>query len=164
MGNVPAGLRRHPGVDEVRQQERPRGGSVPDALPNGVDFWWDEFTGNNGNCWFDNVGAGGGPVTSDPPAPLLPSNCNASIGSPAYAAKALILLECYAEWESRGDLGEVGDGPCYWYQMPARPGTDAAAEQQRRQAAEMERLAKTPEAQRLEEYFSEAAGQADGSG
>ena len=32
-------------------------GSAP--LPNGVDFWWDEFSGNTGNCWFDNTGFDG---------------------------------------------------------------------------------------------------------
>jgi hypothetical protein len=164
MGNVPAGFKRHPGLTKFGNKSGLSGGSVPDVLPNGVDFWWDEYTTNDGNCWFDNTGAGGGPVTSDPPAPLLPSNCGTSIGSIAYAVKALILLECFAEWEFRGDADLVGEGPCYWYKMPAQPSTAAAAAEQRRRAAEMERLAKTPEAQRLREYFSEAAGQTDGAG
>ncbi|MBW3609135.1 MAG: hypothetical protein KY463_12420 [Actinobacteria bacterium] len=29
------------------------------ALPNGTDFWWDEFLSNRGNCWYDNTGPGG---------------------------------------------------------------------------------------------------------
>ena len=30
--------------------------------PNGVDFWWDEFAGTTGNCFYNN-----GAYTSDPP-------------------------------------------------------------------------------------------------
>ena len=36
--------------------------------PNGLDFWWDNFPGNTGNCWWDNTGADGGAVTSSPRA------------------------------------------------------------------------------------------------
>jgi hypothetical protein len=162
MGNVPNGFKSHPGLTKFGNKSGLAGGNVPDVLPNGVDFWWDEYTTNDGNCWFGNTGAGGGSVTSDPL--LLPGNCNLSTGSPAYAVKALILLECFAEWEFRGDFDVVGEGPCYWYSMPDRPGTAAAAAEQRRRAAEMKRLAKTPEAERLREYFSEAAGQTDGAG
>ena len=35
---------------------------LTETLRNGVDFWWDEYTTNDGNCWFDNTGAGGGPA------------------------------------------------------------------------------------------------------
>ena len=27
--------------------------------PNGVDFWWDEFPSNTGNCWYNNIGPDG---------------------------------------------------------------------------------------------------------
>src|SRR5207247_1644560 len=30
-----------------------------EVKPNGVDFWWDEFPTNTGNCWHDNVGPDG---------------------------------------------------------------------------------------------------------
>ena len=33
------------------------------VLPNGVDFWWDEFAGNNGNCWVGNTGPDGTPAS-----------------------------------------------------------------------------------------------------
>src|SRR5437764_2719076 len=39
-------------------------------IPNGVDFWWDEYASNHGNCWrTDNKGQDGKPdsFTSDPP-------------------------------------------------------------------------------------------------
>ena len=29
------------------------------AMPNGVDFWWDEFPSNTGNCWYPNNGSDG---------------------------------------------------------------------------------------------------------
>ena len=49
-------------------------GKAPNGrrMPNGVDFWWDDFGGNRGNCWFRNNRSGQFP-TSDPPS--LP-NCD----------------------------------------------------------------------------------------
>ena len=40
-------------------------------MPNGVDFWWDEFPTNSGDCWYRNIGSDGttGGITSDPPPP-----------------------------------------------------------------------------------------------
>jgi len=154
MGNVPAGFRPHPGLRKFGNRST-LAGNVPETAPNGVDFWWDEATTNSGNCWFDNKGAAGGPVTSDPPSPLLPSNCETSLGSLAYAVKAILLLECFAEWEFRGEIDVVGEGPCYWYQAPAQPGSAAAAAQERQRAAYMERLAATPEAERIADHFRE---------
>ncbi|MDQ3759124.1 MAG: right-handed parallel beta-helix repeat-containing protein [Actinomycetota bacterium] len=159
MGNVPKGFDAHPGLKKFGNQSGLLDPGDQDVLPNGVDFWWDEFPTNDGNCWFENKGAGGGPVTSNPPAPLLPSNCARSIGNAAtYAPKAALLLECFAEFEFRGEADVVGEGPCYWYQMPPRPGTPEAAAEDRRQAEYMEQLAETPEAQRLEEYYGSAGG------
>jgi hypothetical protein len=158
MGNVPNGFDAHPGLKKFGNKSGLLDENVPDELPNGVDFWWDEFPTNDGNCWFENKGAGGGPVTSNPPAPLLPSNCASSIGNAAtYAPKAALLLECFAEFEFRGDADVVGEGPCYWYQMPPRPGTSEAAAEERRQATYMDQLAETPEAERLEEYYGPAS-------
>ncbi|MFL5781302.1 MAG: right-handed parallel beta-helix repeat-containing protein [Thermoleophilaceae bacterium] len=34
--------------------------------PNGVDFWWDAYAGNTGNCWYRNVPAPGRQITSSP--------------------------------------------------------------------------------------------------
>ena len=53
---------------------RAPGGTIK---PNGVDFWWDEFPGDTGNCWYANTGPDGtnGSWTGDPerfPQPRVP--------------------------------------------------------------------------------------------
>ncbi len=50
---LPAGRRRSTSSATERQPQDAK------SLPNGVDFWWDEFPGNDGNCWFDNTGPDG---------------------------------------------------------------------------------------------------------
>ncbi len=52
MGMAPEGYRPPP---VLKRMGIPYGGAGP-LLPNGVDFWWDEFPATVGNCWFDNVG------------------------------------------------------------------------------------------------------------
>jgi hypothetical protein len=120
-------------------------GRSPDGktMPNGVDFWWDEFPGNTGNCWYPNTGSGGtaDSITSDPPPPpiagtsvpkFMPQDCNAptNVGGGNVAKEAMLL-----------DCAENGnDGFCEWYQMPAKPGTDAAAKQQAANRATSEKL------------------------
>ena len=37
-----------------------------EVKPNGVDFWWDSFPLNRGNCWWANTAAPGKKVTSSP--------------------------------------------------------------------------------------------------
>jgi hypothetical protein len=109
-------------------------GVSPDGkrMPNGVDFWWDEFAGNTGNCWFPNTGVDGtvASVTSDPPPPpvpgtsvpgFLPQECGApgSVGQGDPAKEAML-----------GDCALNGNsGLCEWYTPPARPGSAAAARQ-----------------------------------
>ena len=160
MGNVPKNFKMHRGITRFGNPSGLTDQPMPKVLPNGVDFWWDEHPTNTGNCWFDNKGAGGGAVTSDPPAPLLPENCATSIGNPvSYAVKAPQLLECFAEWEFRGEFDVVGDGPCYWFQMPPRPGTPRARAEAREQAKAAAEIAESPEAQRLEEYYGGLAEQ-----
>jgi Right handed beta helix region len=109
-------------------------GRAPDGarLPNGVDFWWDEFPSNTGNCWYPNTGADGSAasVTGDPapppvPGSTVPGSLPEDCGSPLNvgtgdAAKEAMLVDC----------AENGnDGICEWYQEPARPGSAAAAAQ-----------------------------------
>jgi hypothetical protein len=101
-------------------------------MPNGVDFWWDEFPSNKGNCWTSNTGIDGTgkSITSDPPRQpvdgatlpgYLPEDCN-SPGSTGQGdpAKEAMLLDC---------AGNGNDGVCEWYKMPAKPGSAAAAKQ-----------------------------------
>ena len=59
-------------------------GIAPDGtkMPNGVDFWWDEAPNQQDNCWFDN-----GEATTDPPGPLMPSNCENTSAGVTYPGK-----------------------------------------------------------------------------
>jgi hypothetical protein len=101
-------------------------GRAPDGTikPNGTgdvttgrtDFWWDQFTGNTGNCWHDNTGQDGtaASVTSTPLAPLLPSACDATsvgTGGPQQEAE---LLNCLADitFDTR---------QCPWFTTPSKP-------------------------------------------
>jgi len=94
-------------------------GIAPDGSrhPNGTDFWWDSFTGNMGNCWYDN-----GAVTSVPPGALLPG-CNGGkdpstsigVGGPAQEAE---LLGCFGA-VSGGGYDPTG---CPWFVTPPKPG------------------------------------------
>ncbi len=168
MGSVPGGFEGHPGLKKFGNKSGLSGPQTPDELPNGVDYWWDEEPTSNDNCWYENVGPDGTPgtLTADPqfnpagptpPTPgFLPEVCENTGGSPAaYSAKATLLVECFAEWEFRGETDSAGEGACYWYEMPERPDSRRAAVEQREQEAAMRRLAKTPEAQRIAEYFGD---------
>jgi hypothetical protein len=129
------------------------------VLPNGVDFWWDEFAGNDGNCWYGNIGADGteGSITAGAGTPpdLLPANCGTSVGL-GDAVKELVLLDC-STW-SRGDTAE--DHPlCYWFQMPERPDTPAARTEAREWLEAAREHARGPEGRALQERLDEIAAQ-----
>jgi hypothetical protein len=98
-------------------------------MPNGVDFWWDEYASNHGNCWPDNKGQDGTPasVTSDPPrAPddatvpgYLPvkdcdSPSNAGAGD---AQKETVLGACAVDFQN----GSYDSTVCDWFAMPDKP-------------------------------------------
>jgi hypothetical protein len=88
------------------------------ADPNGTDFWWDEFVGSRGNCWYRNLGPK--PITSSPAG--LP-DCDdgkdpaASVGkgNPQNEGE---LISCVAAFETRNF--EPG-GPCPWLTPPSEP-------------------------------------------
>jgi Right handed beta helix region len=101
-------------------------GRAPDGtvLPNGTgdvtegrtDFWWDQYTGNTGNCWHDNTGTDGtaASVTSTPISPILPSACDdtsVGTGGPAQEAE---LLNCFADIEFDTEQ-------CPWFTTPSKP-------------------------------------------
>jgi len=104
---------------------------TPDGkvMRNGVDFWWDEFPTNTGDCWYSNTGADGttAGITSDPPPPpvegtsipkFLPEDC----GSPTDvgvgdAAKESVLLGCVADFAE----GTYDATVCDWFAMPPKP-------------------------------------------
>lgn len=84
--------------------------------PNGVDFWWDNFATNTNNCWYGNKGKDGteASITSDPPRPLLPSNCATSRGL-AGPAEESELLACLADFQYGNKQN------CPWFKTPAEP-------------------------------------------
>ena len=92
-------------------------GIAPDGSkqPNGVDFWWDDFLGNTGNCWHDNTGVNGtaASVTSVPAS--LPSDCANSIG--------ILVGNLFAEGELLGCFANFsqGVGSCDWFTTPPKP-------------------------------------------
>jgi hypothetical protein len=85
---------------------------------NGVDFWWDEHPNNSDNCWFDN-----GQVTTDPPQPITPSNCDNTSTGATYASKAPELGGCAGSIASE----EYNPDACPWFRDPPRPGDSSAA-------------------------------------
>ena len=126
-------------------------GRAPDGrvLPNGVDFWWDEFETNTGNCWYSNIGVDGktSSITGDPPPPpvegtsvpkFLPEDCNAptnvGTGSPT---KEAVLIACVADFVGASEDSTV----CDWFAPPAKPGSEAAARQKAQYDAAAQRAA-----------------------
>ena len=116
--------------------------------PNGVDFWWDQFPTNSGNCFSPNTGSDGTPasITGDPApsspgtnsAGSLPMNCTpdqagTGTGNPA---KEAMLLSC----AGNADAGNYDPSTCEWFQPPAKPGTQAAARQNAQNQATSEAL------------------------
>ena len=101
-------------------------GRAPDGTvaPNGTgdvttgrtDFWWDQYLGNTGNCWHDNVGKDGtaAGVTSTPPAPLLPSACDSSSMGTVGPQQEPELLNCLADIEFKTSA-------CPWFTTPSKP-------------------------------------------
>jgi len=170
MGQVPPGFTKHPGLRKFGNETGVTSGA--DELPNGVDFWWDEFLGNTGNCWFDNEGPDGtaGSITSESPdtggaAPnLLPdcaggTNPDLSVGN-LDANKEAILLDC-SMWE-RGNTGE-DHNLCYWFDMPGQPGSPRAAQQQQKWGDAHAAFRKSDEADALEAQIRELVGDPAGA-
>jgi hypothetical protein len=90
--------------------------------PNGVDFWWDSFPGNTGNCWWGNKPALGKTITSSPAS--LPNCSNGtkpstSIGTGA-PANEIELIACLAGFTVSGYPAGNGD-ICNWTTTPSRP-------------------------------------------
>ena len=91
---------------------------------NGTDFWWDQFAGARGNCWFRNTGPAA--ITTDPAG--LP-NCDdgrdpatsLGTGNPKNEGE---LVSCVAAFETRNF---DPNGPCPWIRPPSDPGDGQAA-------------------------------------
>jgi hypothetical protein len=101
-------------------------GQSPDGTKarNGVDFWWDSYVSNTGNCWHDNTGVNGdraslntfpplGPVAGQSIPGFLPEDCASSIGTGGPTQEAE-LLACFADFTF--DVNS-----CDWFQTPPKP-------------------------------------------
>lgn len=96
------------------------------AKPNGLDFWWDAFPTNTGNCWWDNTGPRGAKATSSPgnlPSCNDGAKPNKSVGLGNVLNEAE-LIACLAGFQLSYPEGE--DTICNWALTPAKPGTAAA--------------------------------------
>jgi hypothetical protein len=94
-------------------------GIAPDGskMPNGVDFWWDEAPNQQDNCWFDN-----GDATTDPPGPLMPSNCKNTSAGVTYSGKfSGELVPCAGSIETGG----YDPNTCPWFRTPPKPSSDS---------------------------------------
>jgi Right handed beta helix region len=88
-------------------------------MPNGVDFWWDEAPGQMNDCWYDN-----GEVTTDPPGPLMPTDCNNTSAGVTYGAKlAGELAPCAGSIES----DQYDSTTCPWFRMPEKPSSSGGS-------------------------------------
>jgi Right handed beta helix region len=86
-------------------------------LPNGQDFWWSDWPGTTGNCWYHN--ASYRPITTHP-SPL--PNCNngqnpaLSVGD-GDAEATSELLGCLTAI----DNPDPNNPACSWFRTPPRP-------------------------------------------
>jgi hypothetical protein len=94
---------------------RPNGHNV--AL-NYADFWWDDFAGNKGNCWYGNKPAPGKSITTSPPTGL--PDCaggkdpSSSMGT-SYPPNENELGDCLV------DFTVTHTPACTWFTTPSRP-------------------------------------------
>jgi hypothetical protein len=96
--------------------------------PNGVDFWWDSFLGNTGNCWWGNKAAPGRKITSSPgylPGCANGTNPRLSIGT-TFLPNELELVGCEAGFTLAG-YPDGSDLTCNWTKTPKQPGTTGRA-------------------------------------
>jgi hypothetical protein len=90
-----------------------------DHKPNGVDFWWDSYVGNTGNCWWGNKAAPGDTVSTAPNS--LP-DCNGG-QNPSMSfglgdvTNETELLSCFASVTAGG----YNPSLCPWFVTPEKP-------------------------------------------
>jgi hypothetical protein len=163
LGQVPAGFQFPEPLDRYRVAH---GAPTRSALPNGVDFWWDEFLSNRWNCWYGNTGPDGsaGSVTGSGEAgrmPGLPPNplpdCNAGTSQDSSVgmgdvAKELYLIDC-----ASGPDEDTGPLACDWWSDPPRPGGAGARRRAREVAAASRRFSLTPKARELRQKMEALA-------
>ena len=89
------------------------------AMPNGTDFWWDDYPSNTGNCWYQNTAAPGASVTTSPSN--LPDCNNGTDPSTSVGMGDLQneseLGACFASFSTLG----YTPGGCPWFTTPPKP-------------------------------------------
>lgn len=163
MGRAPRGFRPSVAVDKFGNPNSFRG-RVQDrnGVRNGVDFWWDEFPGNEGNCWApSNVGVKGThrSITSDPlhnprvhgvnvSSNFLPEECDPK--DPTW-----LLGVGDGDPDKEAELANCGlqavPEACPWFDPPPEPGTSAAATEERRVERSSRRFLRTEEGAAIRE-------------
>jgi hypothetical protein len=104
-------------------------GVAPDGSlkPNGVDFWWDDFPDNTGNCWFLNEGPQR-MVYSPRPLPSCDDGKNpGSSRGIGNAANEGELVTCLAAFETRNF--DRSTTTCTWLFSPPKPKATAEERQ-----------------------------------
>jgi len=150
MGRSPQGFKFATAVSLFGNDHS--GGAGP--YPNGTDFWWDEFSGNTGDCWFNNTGFDGtagsitGPGAGAPPD-LLPSDCDTSVGG-GDPSKTAYLIDC--------SEGPDETGPCDWWDPAPKPESSAAELQATQQQRASRKFAQTKQAHELLDRMNSFAG------
>jgi hypothetical protein len=96
--------------------------------PNGVDFWWDAFPTNTGNCWWANVAAPGRRITTSPAT--LPdcaggTNPSSSMGTGDVANESE-LTGCLVGF-TVFSYPNGNPALCDWTKTPAKPSGSRAA-------------------------------------
>jgi hypothetical protein len=103
----------------------PSGGTQP----NGVDFWWDDFAANTGNCWWGNTSPTGASVTSSPSS--LP-DCSGGAkpsqsvgkGNPDNESE---LASCFVGFSYAGSYPNGDPRTCNWTSTPPKPSSARSA-------------------------------------
>jgi hypothetical protein len=154
VGAVPPGFKPPKAVHDFGNNV----GGTAGVLPNGVDFWWDEFLSNTGNCWYGNVGSDGteasvtGPGPGTPPD-LLPSSCGSSTGM-SDVSKELNLVNCFFARE-----GISGPEGCDWYTLPPQPGTARAERHAKHERTDARRATASADGHRIATWFDDLAAE-----
>jgi hypothetical protein len=153
MGRPPPGFTYPAAVDQF-DADRSHGAG---AHPNGTDFWWDEFSGNTEDCWYQNRGPDGtagsitGPGAGSPPD-VLPSNCATSVGG-GDGAKTQYLIEC-----SNGPDNDTGPLDCDWWRPAPKPASPAAKAATVERERAFSRFARTDRGHALLDRMERLAG------
>jgi hypothetical protein len=115
-------------------------------IRNGTDFWWDDFAGARGNCWFRNNRSGQFPTSSPSSLPNCADGKDPALsvgkGNPTNEGE---LLGCAAAFETRNF---EQPSTCVWLTAPSKPSSSSSARVSKAQAS---RLAKIKE-EFCEEY------------